>query len=259
MAKIKLKNIEINYSESKGENQCPILLIHGAIGNRMHWPKSLRLSKEHRVYTIDLPGHGKSAGRARKSIDSYARVIVSFLDALRIESVVLVGHSMGGAISQRVLQLRPKQVKALVLVCTGARLPVNSAILETKITPAKRDELAGFISKIAYAENAPDILIQSGLREMQRTPPISFKNDFSACSVFNNLERLPGVAVPTLILAGEEDKMTPPELSKELHKGIKNSELQVFAKTGHMLPLEKHDEVGDIIFSFIQNNVSSDQ
>ena len=77
------------------------IFIHGAGGSHLSWPKPLRQLTSIRPILIDLPGHGASAGVGRQSISDYALDIVSLLDALAIDSAIIAGHSMGGAIAQQ--------------------------------------------------------------------------------------------------------------------------------------------------------------
>ncbi len=84
-----------------------LVLIHGAGGTHLHWPAELRMLDSTAVYALDLPAHGKSAPPGRTSIEEYADDIAAFVEALGLEHVVLVGHSMGGAIAQTIGLRKP--------------------------------------------------------------------------------------------------------------------------------------------------------
>ncbi len=109
----------INISEylGYGDNQCTgtndllhtsneewqdgrvLLLIHGAGGDHLVWPKEIQRLPGTAVYNLDLPGHGRSAGAGRSSVDDYADVVQEFMELLALQDVTIVGHSMGGAIA----------------------------------------------------------------------------------------------------------------------------------------------------------------
>ena len=107
----------------------PLVLVHGAGGNLMHWPGELRRLPGHTVYALDLPGHGKSGGAGRAEIGAYAEVVRGFAEALGLVPFVLAGHSMGGAIALEFALRYPARLAGLILVGTGARLRVAPEIL----------------------------------------------------------------------------------------------------------------------------------
>src|SRR5512142_1774828 len=76
-----------------------VILIHGAGGHHLYWPPQVRRLLGERLFAVDLPGHGKSAGVGQHSIHDYAGAIIAFMDALHLNRAVLAGHSMGGAVA----------------------------------------------------------------------------------------------------------------------------------------------------------------
>src|SRR5512135_1877707 len=118
------------YFENDGNWAQPAtILIHGAGGNHLYWPPEIRHLKDHRIYAIDLPGHGKSAGIGRQSIADYARSVLDFMGSLKIHKAVFVGHSMGGAVALYLGIHNPSRVLGLGLVATAPRLRVSPALL----------------------------------------------------------------------------------------------------------------------------------
>src|SRR3990172_5353354 len=102
----------------------PVVLIHGAGGNHLHWPTEIRRLPGVRVYALDLPGHGKSPGAGQQSIQTYADSVFHWLQDAGLHRAVFVGHSMGGAIALWLALAHPENVLALSLLGASARMRV---------------------------------------------------------------------------------------------------------------------------------------
>ena len=111
---------------TKRGNQGPtVVCIHGAGGSHLHWGYQLReLATTAQIIAVDLPGHGRSDQPGRSSIHDYSQAIIAFMDAIGCEQAILVGHSMGGAISMWTAFEAPERVSGLGLIGTGGRLRV---------------------------------------------------------------------------------------------------------------------------------------
>ena len=226
------------------------LCIHGAGGSHLSFPAALRQSPSISPILVDLPGHGRSPGAGRASIAEYALDIVALLDALAIESAIMLGHSMGGAIAQWLALEHTARVDALALAGTGARLPVNPALI-TGIFDDPDATIIG-ITRWMWARQAPEDLKRQTADIMLATAPSVIQADFLACDSFDVSPRLSEIALPTLILAGESDKMTPLALSRELARGIAGSELAVIPNAGHMMLLEQPEHSAELIAAWVK-------
>jgi pimeloyl-ACP methyl ester carboxylesterase len=237
-----------------GKGKIAFILIHGAAWNHRLWNKQISaISSLGEVITIDLPGHGASdqfADMRATSIKSYADHIHSVLSILNKTNVVLVGHSMGGATSMRFTLDHPDNVKALILIGTGAKLGVNPAILSGL---SEQYEQTIEASKAwAFAAETDKRIVEEGIGEMLKCRQKVAVADFVACNKFDIRDSVSRIQVPTLILVGSEDKLTPLKWSEYLHGNIKGSELEVIAGAGHMVTLEKPNEVNKRIASFVE-------
>lgn len=234
-------------------DQPAAIYIHGAGGSHLSFPAALRQMQTVSAILVDLPGHGASAGPGRDSIADYALDVVALLDALSLDSAIVLGHSMGGAIAQWLALEHPARIDAVVLAGSGARLPVNPALISGIV-----EDPPGTVSSIVrwmWSKRAPEELKRQSADIMLATDPTVIQADFMACAMFDVSQRLAEVTMPTLILAGENDKMTPLSLSQELARGILNSELAVLPGAGHMMLLEQPDRSASLIDAWLKRPV----
>jgi pimeloyl-ACP methyl ester carboxylesterase len=229
--------------------QPPVVFVHGAGGSHQHWLYQVRdlAAPPGRdlplppTYALDLPGHGRSGGAGRDSISAYADWLVAFLDAARLEQVLLVGHSMGGGIAQDIALRYPHRVAALCLVATGARLRVAPAIL-TGIQQNK--ELAvQLITGWLFGPEAQAEMVRLGRRQMGEVPADVLYGDFVACDDFDLMDRVGEIDVPTLVLCGTQDQLTPVKYSTYLRDRIAGATLHLVEGAGHMVMIEKPQPV----------------
>jgi pimeloyl-ACP methyl ester carboxylesterase len=232
------------------EGQRTLVFVHGAGGSHLNWPPQLRRLAGANTYVLDLPGHGQSEGQGRKSISAYADFVAAFLDALRLEKVTLVGHSMGGATALDFALRYPEGLARLVLVGSGARLRVAPAILDG----IRQDFEAAvcLLCDYAFALDAPEQLKREGRRQMGRTHPDVLYGDFAACDAFDVMDRLGEIRCPTLALCGTADRLTFPRYSTYLRDNIPGAQLVLVEGAGHMVMLEQPEAVSQAIADFIQ-------
>ena len=244
------------FTDSKGDGP-PLVLIHGAGGAHLHWPPQLRRLASARVIALDLPGHGKSGGTPCAAIGELAQALVEFLDALAIERAVFAGSSMGGGIAQLLALDYPDRVMGLALIGTSARLRVSPELLGL----IGRDFPAA-VSRIVewcYSANAPDSLTRLARERMLEIKPGVLLADFNACNAFDVRARVSQISSPSLILVGSDDRMTPEKYSRALAEQIAGAQLQIIPGAGHMVMLERPEEVTAAIGTLITQISQKDQ
>ena len=246
---------EIYYFAHEAEDQVkkrpPVILIHGAGGNHLSWPPQIRRMADERIYALDLPGHGKSDGDGRQSIDEYVDDVIAFMKELKLRGAVLVGISMGSAIALTLALKFPKKVLGLGLLGSGSKLRVASSILETAGNPNTFESTVEMINESCFSANTPQSLLQLSKQNMLEIRPPVLLGDFLACNEFDVTGQLEKIDVPTLILCGAEDKMTLLKYSELLRDEIANSRLYVVENAGHMVMAEQPDVVADLLKQFI--------
>lgn len=229
----------------------PLLLIHGAGGDRFYWPPHLRRLNKARVLVPDLPGHGRSPGAAADSIGQYSHLLLDWLDHLGLQRVVWGGHSMGGAIALQGALAEPERVAGLILVSTGGRLRVHPDMLTLSEHPQDIGVLAELIMQRAFSEGAPAPLVRLAGERLRQVQPEVLHRDLLACDRFDVLERLREVRPPALVIAGAEDRMTPPRYSRHLAAHMPQASLHLIEGAGHMVMLEQPGEVADLMGEFL--------
>ncbi len=229
----------------------PLVLIHGAGGEHLSWPSELRRMAGYRVFAPDLPGHGKSKGPGLQRISAYAGEILSWLYKLELPKLFLGGHSMGGAVALWIAIHQPEMLHGLVLISTGSQLPVNLSLIDDLATPHSFSAAVDSICRWSFSPGADKRIVDGVRKQMLSTRPSVLGADFRACDAFNLKEELRKVITPTLVLVGDQDKMTPLRFSEELRDGIKTSQLAVIPGAGHMLPLEKPGDVAKQVVGFM--------
>ncbi len=248
--RISLKIDGKKISVLKGKER-KIFYIHSSGSDAEQWRYQL---EEVGGYAIDLPNHGESESAEINSIDDYAYYVSEAIKRL-CDKAVIAGHSLGGAVAQKVCLDYPETCIGLVLVGTGARLRVLPEILENL-----RKE----------PEKAVDRILEMGFhgksQEYERVREKYLKNpdilhlDLSLCDRFDLLDDYRGgkvrIEVPTLIIVGREDRLTPVKYAEFFSKHIPNSELVVIENASHMVMLERAEMFNSALDSFVREVLS---
>lgn len=250
---VRISGKQISYWKGRGEifeGREVVLFIHGAGGGEFTWSYQKGFfEKQFDPIIIELPGHGKSEGEGEQEIERYAQHVRAFLKAVKLSKVSLIGHSMGGAIVQTLALNHPEAIHKIVLVGTGARLRVLPAILNG--IKDHFEETVRKITQFAYSRKAPLDLIDKGISNLMRCRPEVLHSDFLACDRFDLMKEVGKIDLPTLILCGEEDEMTPIRYSEFLHDCIKNSKMEVLPDAGHMVMMESPQAFNEKVQKFV--------
>jgi len=255
LARVTVGGLETSICEA-GTGQA-IMMIHGATYNHRLWIKQIRaVSSVGEVYALDLPGHGASSRFPADriiSIKSYADHVHEVLRALGRSSTVLIGHSMGGAISIMYAMDHPSEVESLILVGTGAKLGVSPAIFQA-LSSNYENGITSAMAQLSFSDKTDKRIIEEGAGEMLKCPQDIALADFRACNEFDARASISEIRVPTLVIVGEEDKLTPVKWSEFLHNNIGNSRIRIIKAAGHMVMVEKPSELNACIISFLRKS-----
>jgi len=220
-----------------------ILFIHGAGATPIAWRLQLIRFKEARA--VALPGH--TVGSGYSTIGEYAEFLKRHIETNRLKDIILVGHSMGGAIAIEYV-LSNAAPLGIVLVDTGARLGVRGEIL-SKIR-GNYEDACRMIAQLSVAPGCAPIVTDRLTRELLKVRQEVTYGDLVACDRFDRTSEIRKIRCPTLIVCGSEDQLTPVKHSEYLHREIANSELLVIPGAGHSVMLEKHREFNEALAAF---------
>src|SRR6201747_2787519 len=233
-------------------SQPTIVLLHGAGFDHTTWALHSRWFAQHGfgVLTPDMPGHRRSSGAPLATIADMADWTAALLDAAGAAKARLVGHSMGSLIAIETAARHPTRVSALSLIGTAATMTVGPDLLKAAEAndPAAIDMVSiwglGFAAELG-GSLAPGLWMHSGAqRVLQQCRPGVLFNDLAACNAYQNaLTAAAGVTVPTTIILGERDMMTPAKAGKALAAALPNSKTVVLRGAGHMMMVERPDEL----------------
>jgi pimeloyl-ACP methyl ester carboxylesterase len=237
----------------------PLVLLHGFPLDRAMWRPITPLIREGwRVVAPDLPGFGESAVRQRVSIADLADAVFAMLDAMGVHDMIaLAGLSMGGIVCLEAWRRYAHRIGALLLIDTrpNAETPEGRTARYTIAANIERDGpkvVADAMRGKLFAPCTSPDLQEDWFARMARQPRLGS----AACSRAlgdraDSWPTLSTINVPTLIIVGDQDAITPPDLAKEMHAKIAGSRLAVINDAGHMPPLEQPGATADAINGFL--------
>jgi pimeloyl-ACP methyl ester carboxylesterase len=245
-----LKTIHYQVFEEPGALHA-VVLLHGAGGSHLSWPVVVRRLPGARVFALDLPGHGGSAGLAAPSVRDHAGRVLDWMQAARLQRAMLVGHSLGGAIALTVALERPECCAGLALLGSAARLPVNPGLIAATASPEGYPIAVEKIVQWSFTQATSPSLRALVARRLLGINPSVMHADLLACDGFDVSGRLADIRCPVLVLCGSEDRMTPLPNSQVLAESVYGARLEVIAGAGHMLMLEKPLQVAEAVGRFL--------
>jgi pimeloyl-ACP methyl ester carboxylesterase len=261
-------------SSSRPETKEPttIVLLHGITLGAAVWNHQLTdLSDEFRIIAPDWRGHGASrAGRNGYGLELLARDLITLLEAEQVTNAIVVGHSMGGMALLHALIHYPEIVRTRIAgaaLCSTAagqvasgplRLPVHLGTAFAK----RRPELAGRAAaevpgdvgyaavRLGFGKSPSPIAVEQCRQFLARMSPTALSASMLSLLDHDLREPLVAITIPTLVLVGSKDIVTPPSQAEEMHTSIVGSELVLFEGAGHLLMLERQVEFASALTTF---------
>lgn len=229
-----------------------LLLIHGTGGNAASWTYQLRgLRNVARPVAVDLPGHGMSGRIASPSVPAYAAAVAETIARLAPGRFFVAGHSLGGAVALELALRYPKRVRGLILIATGAHFPALAATPSLFLLPVAM--APGKFRDLFLGEGVSREALALARAAVAGCPPDIIRADIDAAKAFDVRSTLSGLRCPALILCGTEDHITPPRYAAWLQEGLAHCELVLIPGAGHMLPLERPEQVNAALARFLRD------
>lgn len=223
-----------------------LVFVHGAGSSSLSFYYQLRHFRTSKA--LDLPGH--PVARPCTSIEGYVEWVRGFNAARRYKDVVLCGHSMGGAIGLLYALRHPEELRGLILVGTGARLRVQPKYLKQCEEPGE-DRSRWLENQHEYYKAVEPDLYQALMRRANEIGPAVELNDLLCCDRFDVMDRVHQIQLPTLVLCGSEDIMTPVKYADFLAQRIPGASEEIIPQAGHFVQLEKYQQVNQRIEEFL--------
>jgi 3-oxoadipate enol-lactonase len=255
--------LEIAYDEAG--SGIPLLLVHGWPHDRSLWAGQMSgLATSARCLAPDLRGFGASTVRGPYTIDQYADDLAAFLSTLGVSRAVVCGLSMGGYIAFSMLRRHPSLVRALVLADTRAaadseasrenRMQLIALIQEEGMEELATRQLERMVGR-STLERQP-LLIEVVRRMMASTPAEgAIGGQRAMAGRIDSTDVLATIEIPTLVVGGTEDLLTPPDELSALATSIAGSRLELLERCGHVCPLEHPAAFNHVLSEFLRTLV----
>ncbi|MGB9773599.1 MAG: alpha/beta fold hydrolase [Bacteroidota bacterium] len=261
--RVRIGDVEIAYNAAGPPDAPSVIFLHAFPLSKAMWKAQLdALSPFCRAIAFDVRGHGESdPGDGHYLIEFFVDDLISFLDALHIEQTVIVGLSMGGYIALRAIERNPERFRGLVLCDTRSEADTNEKKLSraASIRLLKTEGVRIFAEGLMKNLLAPETF-QSKLEVVQfvedlicSTSPRTIANTLIALAArTDTTASLSSINVPTLILVGEHDPLSPPAVMQAMQEKIPNSELHIIPKASHLSNLENPEEFNRRLVAFLK-------
>ncbi len=237
-----------------------VVFVHGAANDHSVFALQSRYFAYHgrNVYAVDLPGHGRSEGDALPSIEGIADWIGAFVDAVKAEDAVLVGHSLGSLAVLEAAARFPDRISKIVLLGPAVPMAVSDALLEA----AKANDHVAYELINGWSYSAarqlggnpfPGVwMTGNAMRLLERTRANVLFTDLAACRDYaDGLVAAARARAPTLLLLGARDNMAPPKAAHALIGALIDVRVVTLPECGHSMTSEQPDAVLDALRGFL--------
>jgi 3-oxoadipate enol-lactonase len=259
--KLTVNDTSIAYEES-GQG-VPIILLHGFPLDHQMWRNQVQaLQSSYRVITPDLRGMGgSSVPQDNIKLDDYANDILALMDQLQIEKAVLGGFSMGGYIAFSLLRKAPERFSALVLANTRPeadaqegrknRITMAASLLEKGSVVAKDAMMPKLLSEKTQ-QAMPQLIVELGSMINSMNPQGLVHACLAMAFRQDSVSLLPLITVPTLVISGEQDAITPPDVMKSMAERIPGSHFVEIQGAAHLTPMENAESFNTSLLEFLK-------
>jgi len=247
------------YVEAAPDNGKPPLLFSNSLGTDLHmWdPQMEAFGDTFRIVRYDSRGHGQSdAPEGNYTIERLGRDVLAILDELGIERTYYCGLSKGGMVGQWLGTNAPERIERMALCSTAAFTPIRD-LWNHRIAVASGKGMGPLADGIierwfteGFRKDNPAEVERVGAMVLS-TPGIGYAGCCAAIRDMDQRETIKVITLPTLVVAGDRDPATPPELGREIHERIGGSEFVVIEDAAHLSNIEQPDAFNRVVLSFL--------
>lgn len=248
--KAEYRGAMVSYRTGGASSSKALVFIHGAGGDsKLFYGQMSDPGKEYGFIAPDLPAHGKSKCDYLPTLGDYAEAIECICALEKIESIIPVGLSMGGAVALELIRRGNVGIHGLVFISTGAVLPVSQLVFDL----IERDykSFCEFLVKFTFGSAISEDVRKLSLKELLETGRAIIENDFRICSRADGKDLLPRITAPALVMVNEKDKMVPKAVAAELAEGITGAVMKVYPGESHVPQIEHAKQVNDDLMEFL--------
>lgn len=240
-----------------------IIFLHGFPYDHTMWDEQVNFLKD-KFYCVryDIRGLGNSpAGNGQFTMDSFVDDLISIVDELKLDKPIICGLSMGGYITFRALEIDQSKFSAVIIMDTRSESDNNEGKIKRQngISKINKEGVIAFVDGFVPTcfwedtiKNNPN-LYYSVLNKTRKSDSIGVKGSLIAMlSRTDTTSTLKNISLPTLVICGEFDKLTPPNVMQIIADEIKDAKFVEIKNSGHMTPLEQPDEVNKNIITFLE-------
>lgn len=247
----------IGYLEAGSGDATPIIFLHGVGSDKSVWrPQLDHFGKSRRAVAFDYPGYGESDLVDGASRDDFAASILAAMNALGIARAHVCGLSLGGVIAIAMHAAAPRRCASLIIADSFAAHPDGQGIHDRSVAASHSmtmRALAEARSGVLLGSAATDALRAEVVETMAEIDPAAYRIGAEAVWLADQRDRAAAIGAPTLVMVGEEDGITPPALSEELHRLARGSVLVRIPAAGHLANIEQPQAFNMAIESFLSN------
>jgi len=255
---IRTDGIQLFY-DLTGPAAAPVVVFSNSLGTTLEmWDAQVRaLAPRYRCLRYDPRGHGRSpAAEGALTIDILADDLAGLLDALGIDAAHVVGLSLGGMTAQAFGIRHPQRAASLVLMATTAHLPPREA-WDRRVERVRAEGMGAIVDTVVGRWFTSDTLALSPetLKPVRDRFIALDPQGYAACCLavrdMDLRKQIGAITAPTLVVAGEDDPVTPLDMAEELVSRIPSAELTVVPEAAHLIAVEQPDAVNELLLGFL--------
>jgi 3-oxoadipate enol-lactonase len=231
--------------------------LHGIRGSRRHWARQIEFfSRRFRAAAWDARGYGDSDDYdGPLQFEYFTGDVLRVAEHFKAQKLHLVGLSMGGRIARNVALRAPERLHSLVLISTNPGFDAMSSESVKRFVTERRNATPQTLRRLLGSR--PNHAAYTELLDsVARIHEASYQKTLEASVAQDRAAPIEQIRVPTLVIAGEEDTVYPPELAREMARRIPGAELLMFERTGHLANLEQPERFNKAVLDFLSRNAA---